>query len=529
MVEEEQPPVPSELRARPRFSYTPLDLDREDIRIIHILRGSEDDVISCTVEKGTLNRSYVCLSYTWGDEHDPTHEILLDGATYRVRQNLHDFLHEARRRCFESALWIDAICIDQRNIKEREQQVQQMSKIYEQARYVITWLGLGSPALTTALLKYDNAETKLTAGRSALALFTSQECNAMFRSMSHSYWSRLWVVQEALLARSLVMWSGPLSLPMLRYMSTIDSLYRSEKFHAHKDNMFCSSETRSTSFDPCPEHPQTTSLERCQSQQYAYEAPRNTCFHLIRRELDRAHVTLRPIGEVVARLWNFQSREPLDQIYGLLGLAYDSDRVNVNYQIRPLALLLHFIDTTGCSMLSSRLLLRLGITYRDVGDYLRHLPYVSAIPFKSSREDSRPPLWQILPRSGLPGHRRSPENDERNTALEQHSWRVETDRLKDQDKLTDQESSRVTWFCTRKPEPGAKLQYLRAVVWSRLHLLSETSGSDSMGRSGIDLYFDQTCPQAYLNSLLRPPCGYVVTGVDLSGREGRTDLGYIAP
>ncbi|TFB00421.1 hypothetical protein CCMA1212_007750 [Trichoderma ghanense] len=39
---------------------------------------------------------------------------------------------------------IDAICIDQKNLKERGHQVQQMGDIYKQAERVLFWLGAGT-------------------------------------------------------------------------------------------------------------------------------------------------------------------------------------------------------------------------------------------------------------------------------------------------------------------------------------------------------------------------------------------------
>jgi hypothetical protein len=38
-------------------------------------------------------------------------------------------------------MWIDAICIDQSNLKERSFQVKQMRKIYHQAIRTVIWLG----------------------------------------------------------------------------------------------------------------------------------------------------------------------------------------------------------------------------------------------------------------------------------------------------------------------------------------------------------------------------------------------------
>lgn len=38
-------------------------------------------------------------------------------------------------------MWIDALCIDQRNVEERNQQVRQKDQIYSRAAGVLVWLG----------------------------------------------------------------------------------------------------------------------------------------------------------------------------------------------------------------------------------------------------------------------------------------------------------------------------------------------------------------------------------------------------
>jgi hypothetical protein len=45
--------------------------------------------------------------------------------------------HKKKRRI----LWIDAICIDQSSMDERNQQVELMGDVYSKARRVILWLG----------------------------------------------------------------------------------------------------------------------------------------------------------------------------------------------------------------------------------------------------------------------------------------------------------------------------------------------------------------------------------------------------
>lgn len=108
---------------------------------------------------------YYCLSYTWGnpldcdadpnadDEWSEKHRIYIYGygeewREFFVTTNLYEFLCEYSREALSSEvsskvswIWIDAICIDQLNVSEREVQVSLMQKVYLSCAEVIIWLG----------------------------------------------------------------------------------------------------------------------------------------------------------------------------------------------------------------------------------------------------------------------------------------------------------------------------------------------------------------------------------------------------
>ena len=60
---------------------------------------------------------------------------------FDVRDNLYHALQDLLQRHSASYIWIGAICINQADIKERNQQVQLMGKIYSQADIVLGYLG----------------------------------------------------------------------------------------------------------------------------------------------------------------------------------------------------------------------------------------------------------------------------------------------------------------------------------------------------------------------------------------------------
>jgi Heterokaryon incompatibility protein (HET) len=69
--------------------------------------------------------------------------VQLNCRAFRVRRNLLEFLIMARSNptYLKKHFWIDAICIDQDNVAERNDQVSKMGRIYQDAEEVIAWMG----------------------------------------------------------------------------------------------------------------------------------------------------------------------------------------------------------------------------------------------------------------------------------------------------------------------------------------------------------------------------------------------------
>jgi hypothetical protein len=164
------------------FIYAPLDHQKASLRLIRVLGAtSPGGYIQCEIRNGSVNDSYICLSYIWGaEEHGRL--IILNNRAFRVRSNLHDFLRRGRHkeRLLREWLWIDALSIDQSNVKERNHQVQQMGNIYSRAKEVLSWLGNDC----TRDISFDTV--------------TDPESDS-FRH--HEYWNRAWITQEVVLAQ----------------------------------------------------------------------------------------------------------------------------------------------------------------------------------------------------------------------------------------------------------------------------------------------------------------------------------------
>lgn len=146
---------------------------------------------------------------------------MIGSAYYRVHQNLWVFLNTARKMyCYTSTwFWIDALCIDQRNLRERNHQVQQMGLIFQNAEHVVCWLG--DSRLLADLLAGKYADDPRNLNTAISTLRWSQ------------YWRRAWITQEVALARYAVVMAGDQRLDMASTMDLLGA-YRTV-FYGHSN------------------------------------------------------------------------------------------------------------------------------------------------------------------------------------------------------------------------------------------------------------------------------------------------------
>lgn len=146
-----------------RFRHDPLaSQGRGSIRLMELLPCGWDEEICCKIFEVGLKAlsSYDAISYTWGDDQfgdpgQPTdfgallprtvfpiqHSIRCNGKIISVSTNLYNALRRLREHRSLKCLWIDFLCIDQTDVRERNEQVQKMRQIYGNARMVPIWLG----------------------------------------------------------------------------------------------------------------------------------------------------------------------------------------------------------------------------------------------------------------------------------------------------------------------------------------------------------------------------------------------------
>ncbi|KAF1834902.1 HET-domain-containing protein, partial [Decorospora gaudefroyi] len=197
------------------FKHEDLDYRRGAIRLIRILpQLSKTGLIQCQIWHDNVGAKYDCLSYVWGSESNQK-QILINGKTHMVRENLWDFMRVARKKYASPprTFWIDALCINQGSIPERNHQVAQMGSIYSNAGHVLAWLGLSenisrafsvvfSPRLFALEDWFDDYQRKWVDRNMQTDMQLKKD---WFSVVRNPYWTRAWITQEIYLARNITM------------------------------------------------------------------------------------------------------------------------------------------------------------------------------------------------------------------------------------------------------------------------------------------------------------------------------------
>ncbi len=154
-----------------RGVYKKLDQEKQEIRLIHILPGPRDDMLRCRMSCISLQdpdaTPYECISYCWGGLQDSENIAIYPEELFSafgqplpaesahilpITKNLYTALQYFRSKDKERVLWVDALCINQRNLSERGAQVAMMRQIFANSTSTVVWVG-ESDQKTADLLK----------------------------------------------------------------------------------------------------------------------------------------------------------------------------------------------------------------------------------------------------------------------------------------------------------------------------------------------------------------------------------------
>jgi hypothetical protein len=185
------------------YEYTPLNYKLgQEIRLLVVKPGEPSDRLQCDVIRVNLEDQpeYEAVSYTWtSDDQDATLSRSINCGNDRyiaITANCDTALRQLRRRGLKRRLWVDAVCINQTNIKERNHQVGLMDRIYSQARSVRI-------CISDELFNYKEFFRWLQdTSTENLFYIEKWHCYRTNLLFSLRYFQRAWIIQEVVLAKT---------------------------------------------------------------------------------------------------------------------------------------------------------------------------------------------------------------------------------------------------------------------------------------------------------------------------------------
>ena len=261
------------------YSYRPLDVSRSETRILVLYSSPEEqDPIICELlhasldhnfpqssvyQTSTIVETFNTLSYTWGSL-EKNGFVTIEGHQFPVTENLEAALRHLRnlkpasaaaRPLTRSFWWIDAICINQDDVLERNQQVNLMTRIYKNAAGVHLWLGeeADNSGVAVSIARQLGDRTPRGPGELEIEypeISASQReihWKALAALFERPWWERVWVRQEVAVARAATVHCGNQTCTFTALTTTVDILNKLDEQLGFKP---VQQETAKTSKEP---------------------------------------------------------------------------------------------------------------------------------------------------------------------------------------------------------------------------------------------------------------------------------------
>lgn len=295
--------------------YQPLETPRS-VRFLRARRRGVDGAITVSLRHFSLdNRTcpqFTAFSYVWGERKPHPEPVFVDGRACRVLDSIHPILtlicdHAVLNT--ETWFWIDYLCINQADDRERGEQVALMGRLYELAHRTVVWLGPATPdvagaAATMITIAAWPAPSRARGGDGGGAVgperasplcdtVAPQHWRAMSRWMARPWWTRVWTLQEFLLPARLVFHCGGESVTKQTWFEAVGAIYDHQ------------------------------GIARLGTHAFGIQRARRRLLEYYEDERTRGKMGL---VAMMAYVGHYEATDERDRIYALLGVCTDLDR-----------------------------------------------------------------------------------------------------------------------------------------------------------------------------------------------------------
>jgi len=224
-------------------------------------------------------------------------------------------------------MWIDALSINQKSspdaLREREHQIQLMKHIYSMAEQVIVWMGVPDDTTARFIKEY------LTEQKSLINGLVNTTAEAIWTTLLQrfSWWRRMWILQEVALASNVWVHYGILSVSFDRLISELAILHEVlQKFFERNNNSIrlqLLKHSMSSGYAPPPlTFYDLRKHGNYQAAKYRTGPQPWRALGSTDSDVPKTHA-FQEFGRYIVRFRRQETSEPLDKLYGLLGLVPD--------------------------------------------------------------------------------------------------------------------------------------------------------------------------------------------------------------
>ena len=307
--------------AHTKFLYPRLPPD--SFRLIHL--SHDGDQLSYNLSDFPLDIApdYHALSYTWdGQMSDRT--LLCNGTRLAITLNVQTILPYLYAKYGSHYIWIDAVCINQKDYEEKNVQVPLMRMIYTKALMVVVWLGEGDAAIDEVFKEIPVMLPRLSGFDGRLGLEDHRlsshglpgHSSSIWRGvnglLTRSWFSRVWVFQEVTLAKSVEVTCGDNTLDYDTLIEFTKGLSSASLMGLTRNSQTDAGNTAVTKGLAMFQKISLYKKWRASNQRFSF-------------------LTLLEMGRELS------ATNDVDKVYGLLGLAPGSLRVNLEVDVHKSA------------------------------------------------------------------------------------------------------------------------------------------------------------------------------------------------
>ena len=186
-----------------------------------------EDIVTLSLYSASLEdkQYYDAISYTWGDTAKRK-EIRCNDQMVTVSENLYDALRHLRHVDRARTLWVDGICIIQKDNPEKSIQIHLMPHIHETFQTVLVWIGKANNQTKHAFSEArrlaaarggsntENPNSMSFSSRDDLRIPFNVTAKDLFLIFQRDWLRRIWVIHEVSVCRKATAVCGPLTIDL---------------------------------------------------------------------------------------------------------------------------------------------------------------------------------------------------------------------------------------------------------------------------------------------------------------------------